>query len=137
MHRLLLLVTLLALAGVRPAPHFEVIKPDQTADIDAMMDLAVEIGSINIYFSVMTESEWTGSKKQRAYNLTTITAVIIDLDRDVIAYVSYENTEYPGVFAVLTADGLEALYDDARVKVIVYGTLVPSADGEGAEWVRD
>ena len=126
----------MALAGVRPAPYFEVIKPDQTDDIDAMMDLAVQIGSINIYFAVMPETKWTGSKQQRERNVITITGIINDLGRDMIAYVSYENTEYPGVFAVVSADGLEALFDDERVKIMIYGTLVPNSDGDGAEWVR-
>jgi hypothetical protein len=135
LRRLVLLITLVALAGVRSAPFFEVIKPDQIGDIDAMMDLAVEIGSINIYFAVMPETEWTGSKEQRKCNVTTITGVIVDIGRDIIAYVSYENTEYPGVFAVVTPDGLEALFDDERVIVLIYGTLAPSVYGTSAEWV--
>ena len=131
-----MLITLTALVGIGPAPYFEVIKPDQTGDIDAMMDLAVQIGSINIYFAVMPKTEWTGSKEQREGNVITITGIINNLGRNMIAYVSYENTEYPGVFAVVTPDGLEALFDDERVKIIIYGTLVPNSDGDGAEWVR-
>ena len=68
--------------------------------------------------------------------MSTITGVIVDIGRDIIAYVSYENTEYPGVFAVVTADGLEALFGDERVKIMIYGTLVPAADGTGVEWVH-
>ncbi len=84
----------------------------------------------------MPKTEWTGSKRQRGRNVITITGIINNLGRNMIAYVSYENTEYPGVFAVVSPDGLEALFDDERVKIIIYGTLVPNSDGDGAEWVR-
>lgn len=137
MRKVFLIATLAALLGVRAAPHFEVIKPDQTDDFDAMMDLAVEIGSLNIYFAVMLESDWTGNVEQRKKNVAAITGVIKDLGQQVTAYVSYQNTEFPGVFAVVSPQGLEALYNDERVLVIIYGTLVPTVDGEGAEWVHD